>query len=42
MHSYDNFGCCLSSVILSILEGVLFFRNDFLFLFNNPSVGNFC
>jgi hypothetical protein len=26
--------------MLSIFDGVLFLRNDFLFLFNDPSVDN--
>lgn len=38
MYIYDNFGCCLSSVIFNIFDGVLFLRDDFFFLFNKPSV----
>lgn len=42
MYNYDNFGCCLSSVMFNIFEGVLFLRDDFFFLFDDFSVNDFC
>jgi len=42
IHNYVNFGCCLSSVIFNIFEGVLFLRNDFFFFFDKSSVDDFC